>query len=89
LYNTRTALEDSLKDKVSDEEKEGLEAAITAALVWMDDNPEADKDACDEKRKEVEDLANPIFKRAYESASGGGFGGGEGDSDAPEVEEVD
>ena len=55
----------------------------------MDDNPEADKDACDEKRKEVEDLANPIFKRAYESASGGGFGGGEGDSDAPEVEEVD
>jgi tartrate dehydratase alpha subunit/fumarate hydratase class I-like protein len=43
-------------------------------LVWLEDNPAAEKSACDEKQKGVESLANPILKWAYESINLGGVG---------------
>ena len=76
--------------------------AIEDALVWLEDNPAAEKAECDEKQKAVEGLANPILKRAYESASAGGAPGGDDDFmgadldgagdhtvDEPSAEEVD
>jgi heat shock 70kDa protein 1/2/6/8 len=62
----------------------------------LDDNQEESKDTYDEKRKEVEEVANPIISKAYGGAPPSTEGpsgspdeeGGEGES-APTVEEVD
>ena len=67
------------------------------ALVWLEDHPAAEKDEYDAKQKEVEAIANPIIKKAYESASGAPQGGDDdfmgedldGVDDGPSVEEVD
>merc|ERR1719253_235003 len=102
LYNLKGSLTDTLEGKLGEEDRETLTGAVEDALVWLEDNPTADKTACDAKQKEVEGLANPILKAAYESANAGAgapdddFMGadvdGAGDhsmDDEPTVEEVD
>ena len=45
----------------------------------MEANPRAEKVQCNEKQKSVDSLANPILKKAYESAANeAGAGGGMG-----------
>merc|ERR1712065_45728 len=88
LYNLRNTLEDEEKgiaDQISDDDKMNLSQAIDEALDWMDENPEAEKEELDDKRKEVEQIANPIMKDIY-GASGapdeeGGWGDDEDDFD--------
>ncbi|KAH8055584.1 ATP binding protein [Aureococcus anophagefferens] len=48
-----------------DEAKEQLDAALAAALAWLDDHATADEDATAEERKKLEDVANPILASAY------------------------
>ena len=48
-----------------DGEKEQLDAALAAALAWLDDHATADEDATNEERKKLEDVANPILASAY------------------------
>jgi molecular chaperone DnaK (HSP70) len=97
LYNLKNSITDTLQGKLSDDDKSTLTTTVEGALVWLEDNPAAEKDDYDEKQKEVERVANPILKKAYESA---GAAGGEGDDDflgedldgvddGPSVEEVD
>jgi len=79
------------------EDKETLSTAVEDALVWLEDNPAAEKDEYDSKQKEVEGIANPILKKAYESVNEGAsapdddFMGEDLDGldDGPSVEEVD
>ena len=99
LYNLKNTMNDSLASKLSDEDKSSLSTTVDEALVWLEDHPAASKEEYDEKQKEVETVANPIMKRAYESAAGeaGGSPGGDEDwlgddvdgADGPSVEEVD
>lgn len=101
LYNLKNSINDTLEGKLEEADKEELSKAIEDALVWLEDNPAAVKEDCDEKQKSVESLANPILKKAYESAAGGAAGGGDDDfmgadldgagdhMDEPSVEEVD
>jgi heat shock protein 5 len=100
LYNLKNSVTDTLEGKLSSEDKEALTTAVEQGLVWMEDNPAAEKSDYDEKQKEVEQIANPIMKRAYESAAGGSGGEGmhdddfmgedvDGADDGPSVEEVD
>jgi molecular chaperone DnaK (HSP70) len=100
LYNLKNSINDTLEGKLEESDREELSKAIEDALVWLEDNPAAVKEDCDEKQKSVESLANPILKKAYESAAGGAGGGdddfmgpdldGAGDHmDEPSVEEVD
>ncbi|CAM9916495.1 unnamed protein product, partial [Discosporangium mesarthrocarpum] len=103
LYNLKAAYEDTLKDRLSDEDREELKTTVEAALEWMDSNPAAESEECDHKQKEVEGIANPIMSRAYASGQGGEGGGGDGgsgfaagdegaeggDDEEPQVEEVD
>jgi molecular chaperone DnaK (HSP70) len=97
LYNLKNSINDTLQGKLSDDDKSTLTTTVERALVWLEDNPAAEKDDYDEKQKEVERVANPILKKAYESA---GAAGGHGDDDflgedvdgvddGPSVEEVD
>lgn len=99
LYNLKNSINDTLEGKISEDDKSTLNTAVEEALVWMEDNPAADKDEYDEKQKEVERVANPIMKKAYESAGGAAQGAGDDDwmgedvdgaaDDGPSVEEVD
>lgn len=101
LYNLKNSINDTLKGKIDESDREELSKAIEDALVWLEDNPAAAKEECDEKQKTVEGLANPILKKAYESAANAGGSGGDDDfmgadldgagdhMHEPSVEEVD
>ncbi|KAL7477109.1 hypothetical protein ACHAW6_002922 [Cyclotella cf. meneghiniana] len=99
LYNLKNSINDTLEGKLDASDKEELSRAIEDTLVWLEDNPAAVKDDCNAKQKAVESLANPILKKAYESAAKAGdddFMGadldGAGDhmnENEPSVEEVD
>lgn len=74
LYNLKNTLDDDEKgvaDKLSSDDKEEMESAITEALDWLDENPEADKEEYEEKQKEVEAIANPIMRNLYQSGGAG------------------
>jgi heat shock protein 5 len=99
LYNLKNSISDQLEGKIDADDKEELSTTIEEALIWLEDNPAADKDEYDSKQKEVEGVANPILKKAYESANNPGGADGEDDDfmgedldgvdDGPSVEEVD
>jgi len=103
LYNLKNSINDTLEGKLDESDNEALSKSIEDALVWLEDNPAAEKAECDEKQKEVEGLANPILKKAYESVNTGGAPDGDDDfmgadldgagdhsmDDEPSVEEVD
>ena len=72
-----------LADKIENEEKEKIEAALKDALEWLDDNQSAEKEDYEEKLKEVEAVCNPIISAVYQrsgGAPGGSDGGDEDDS---------
>lgn len=96
LYNLKNSINDTLQGKLSEEDGTTLRKVVDDALVWLEDNPAAEKEECDEKQKEVESVANPILKRAYESGAAGAsnmddddFLGEDLDGVGPSVEEVD
>mmetsp|Transcript_2990 Transcript_2990/g.3997 ORF Transcript_2990/g.3997 Transcript_2990/m.3997 type:complete len:658 (+) Transcript_2990:135-2108(+) len=82
-YNMKNSVSDAdkLADKLEEEDKTSIEEAVTEALEWMDDNPNADKEEYDEKLKEVEGICNPIVSKVYASAGGEGGGSEEEDFD--------
>jgi len=75
LYNLKNTLGDEEKgmaDKISPQDKKELEDILDEALDWMDENPEAEKEDYDEKRKEIEQVANPIMRDVYQGGEDGG-----------------
>jgi len=75
-YNLKNQINDPEKmgGKVPEDDKKKLDEAIKKTLDWLDDNKNAEKDEYDAKRKELEDVANPILTKLYQQ-SGGGAGG--------------
>lgn len=100
LYNLKNSISDQLEGKLEEEDAETLNSTIEEALIWLEDHPNMEKEDYDGKQKEVEDVANPILKKAYESVNNGASGGDnedddymgedlDGVDDGPSVEEVD
>lgn len=99
LYNLKNSISDTLEGKLDEDDKSTLNKSIEDGLVWLEDNPAAEKEEYDEKQKEVEQVANPILKRAYESGAAAGASNMDDDdflgedldgvNDGPSVEEVD
>jgi len=105
LYNLKNSVSDQLAGKLSDDDNETLSKAVDDTLIWLEDNPNLEKEEYDQKQKDVEEIANPILKKAYESAnstaSGSGASATEDDDfmgedldgidvdNGPSVEEVD
>ena len=98
LYNLKNSVNDSLQGKLSDDDQSTLTKAVDDGLLWLEDNPAAEKEDYYNKQNEVEQIANPILKRAYESSGAGSPNGidedflGEdldGVNDGPSIEEVD
>merc|ERR1712115_353164 len=73
LHGLKNSVSDTLESKLTEDDKDTLNTAINDGLGWLEANPAAEKDEYDERQKEVEQIANPILKRAYES--GGASGG--------------
>ncbi len=98
LYGLRSTVEDTLKDKISDGDKAKIMQTVTDALSWLETSVSASKEEYDEKRKEVEAIANPIIMQTYKAASSSAGTGPAGPSEhdssddsssGPTVEEVD
>jgi chaperone protein DnaK len=96
LYNLKMSISDQLQGKLTDDDKDMLTKSVEDGLIWLEDHPVAEKDEYDAKQKEVEAIANPILKRAYESVNNQPSGNddfmGEDvdgvDDEGPSVEEV-
>ena len=68
LYSLRATVTDTLKDKIDEADRDMLTKAVTEGLAWLDDHPDESKEVYDERRKSVEDLANPVIAKAYNAA---------------------
>jgi heat shock protein 5 len=83
-YNMRNQIndEEKLGGKISAEDKETIEEAVTAAIDWLDENHEAEAAEYKEKLSELEGKCNPIIQKLYkESGGGGGDAGGGAEED--------
>lgn len=62
--------ESKLKGKLSSDDENTLEEAIKDGQSFLDSNPEAEKEEFDEKRKEVEEICDPIIKKVMDGGAG-------------------
>uniref|UniRef100_A0A7S1KSM7 Uncharacterized protein n=1 Tax=Percolomonas cosmopolitus TaxID=63605 RepID=A0A7S1KSM7_9EUKA len=83
IYTVRNQLDDenALKGKLSEENAESVKKTIDDAIQWLDSNQDADKEAYESKKTEVEGIVNPIIQAAAGGAAGGAPGAG---SEEPE-----
>ncbi len=89
IYSLKNAVNDG-KIKMNGMDKKALGEAVEEAIEWLDDNPEAEKSEIKKKKREVEEVSNPIMAKLY-GKSGGREEESEGgnESDNGGEEEVD
>ncbi len=71
---------EKLKGKLSSDDQSTVEDALKEGQSFLDENPDAEKDQYDEKRKEIEGICDPIIQK--------GMGKG-GDSGADDEDDFD
>jgi len=90
--------DEKLKDKISEEDRKTILDKVQETLDWLDNNQQPEKEAIDEKKKEIEGVCNPIITRLYQSAGAGAAPGPDGatsesapasNAAGPTIEEVD
>lgn len=81
LYSVKSSLNDpeKLKGKLSSDDQSTVEDALKEGQSFLDENPDADKDQYDEKRKEIEGICDPIIQKGM--GKGGASAGGDEDED--------
>jgi endoplasmic reticulum chaperone BiP len=83
LYTLKNSLEDdNISQNVSPEDAKEIMDLINETLDWLEENPEASKKECDDHKKEVEQVANPVMRQFYGGGGGGAAGDGEDFYDA-------
>jgi endoplasmic reticulum chaperone BiP len=72
IYSVKSSLSDAekLKGKLSAEDEETLEEAIKDGQSFLDSNPDAEKEEYDDKRKEIEEICDPIIKGGMDKKGG-------------------
>merc|ERR1711881_318274 len=65
-----TLNEEKLKESFTEEEKKNIEEWSKEGLQWLEGNSDADADAIDGKKKELEAKFNPIMMRVYQQNPG-------------------
>ena len=103
-YSLRNSINDSkLSDKFDAADKKKLQDAVNETISWLENLQEASKEEYEERRKELEGIANTIMQKLYTSAGTtpgafsdhagvpSGFPGSSGadGEDEPRFEEVD
>uniref|UniRef100_T1IUX6 Heat shock 70 kDa protein cognate 4 n=1 Tax=Strigamia maritima TaxID=126957 RepID=T1IUX6_STRMM len=102
-FNMKSTVEDEkLKDKISEADRKIVMDKCNEIIKWLDTNQLAEKDEFEHKKKELENVCNPIVTKIYQSGGvppGAGFppggaggapgGGAPGTGSGPTIEEVD
>ncbi|OTF80515.1 Group 28 mite allergen-like protein (Heat shock protein 70) [Euroglyphus maynei] len=92
-----TVEDDSIKSKISDNDRTTILNKIKDVLSWLDNNQLAEKEEFEDKQKELEQICRPIITKMYQGGAGGQFPGaastgghhGGAGNGGPTVEEVD
>jgi heat shock protein 5 len=76
-YSMKNQVNDKEKlgGKLSEEDKEAITTACDDAISWLDSNQDADAEALQEKKKELEEVIHPITSKAAGGEEGGQQGG--------------
>merc|ERR1719266_131502 len=70
-YQIRNALDDEkLKPHISEEDRAKLKAKVEETTKWVDENQAAELDEFQAKKKELEEIWNPIAMKAYQASGG-------------------
>jgi len=91
-YSLKTQINDKEKlgAKLSEEDKKTIETAVEEKIQWLEKNPEADTEEYKAKKKELEDIVQPIMSKLYQGQTppGGeqGAGGEQGSEEATKDE---
>ena len=73
-FNIRASLdEQTTKDKLGDEKCGTTRTLIEDTLTWLNSNQSASKDEFEHKRKEIENVWNPLAKELYGDGQQGGM----------------
>jgi L1 cell adhesion molecule like protein len=76
-YQLKSSMDDpKFADKLSEEDKKEVNDKVNDTLQWLEGNQTAEAEEFEAKRKETEEVANPVMMKAY--AAAGGAPGGEG-----------
>jgi len=77
--------EEGVKDKLSPEDKKTIQDKASEVISWLDNNQTAEVDEFEDKKKELESVANPIMTKMYQGAQGGAQGGMPNMGDMPNM----
>ena len=71
-YSLKNQVNDNEKlgSKLSEDEKTKILTAVDEAIEWLESNDDASTEELKEKKKEVEEVVNPIISKLYEQAGG-------------------
>merc|ERR1739848_800282 len=68
-YQLKSSIDDaSVGDKLSSEDKDTIRARASEVIDWLDSNQAAEIDEFEDKKKELESVANPIMTKMYQGA---------------------
>ena len=72
-YSLKTQIADKEKlgGKLSDEDKDTIESAVTEQIEWLDANQDADAEDYQEHKKALEEIVQPIISKLYGDAGAG------------------
>jgi heat shock 70kDa protein 1/2/6/8 len=70
LYNTKSALTDEIKTKLSAEELETVESTLKNNLEWLDGHQTETCEDYNSKQTEVEGIIKPIISKLHQNADG-------------------
>jgi len=79
-FNVRNSINDEkISKKLSEVDRKEVQRAIEAALHWLEEHPEAEKEEYEEQQKALERKVMPIMTKLYqgEGCSAGRCGGGD------------
>ena len=78
-YSLKNQINDKEKlgSKLSDEDKETIESAVTEQIEWLEKNQDGEAEDFKEHKKELEEIVQPIMSKLYQGAGGPPPPGGE------------
>jgi heat shock protein 5 len=84
-YSLKTQVneKDKLGAKLSEEDKTKVLKASQDAIEWLEKNGQADTEALKKRKKELDDIVQPIISKVYQQQGGAGGAGGAGGQAPP------
>jgi L1 cell adhesion molecule like protein len=76
-YSMKNTIADAnVGGKLDEADKSAINTAVEAALQWLQNNQEANKEEFEHRQKELEGICNPIMTKMYQGGGAGGMPGG-------------